>query len=118
VVAEVANYMGTPYVLGGWESCVPYEMMDCSCLTATVYQAFGFSLPDSPGGQMGYGTPVSGPPAAGDLVFWSEDGSGYITHVGIATGNGTVIHASAYEGFVTETAIEYIPGYVGATRLL
>ena len=119
VVAEGAKYLGTPYVLGGWESCLPYEMMDCSCFTATVYQAFGFSLPDSPGGQMGYGTPVSGPPAAGDLVFWSEDGSGYATHVGIAMGDGTVIHASAYAGMVVSgTPIDAIPGYMGARRLL
>lgn len=119
VVSEGAKYLGTPYVLGGWESCLPYEMMDCACFTATVYQAFGFSLPDSPGGQMAYGTPVSGPPAAGDLVFWSEDGSGYITHVGIAMGDGTTIHASAYTGMVVSgTPIDAIPGYAGAVRLL
>jgi hypothetical protein len=41
--------------------------------------------------------------------------SGYgISHVGIATGYGTVIHASTYYGAVVETPIEYIPGYVGA----
>jgi len=83
----------------------------------TVYAKFGFSLPDSPGGQMGYGRPISGPPAAGDLLFWNEDGSG-ITHNGIATGNGTTIHASANPGYVTETPIDAIPGYVGARRLL
>jgi cell wall-associated NlpC family hydrolase len=70
---------------------------------------------------MGYGTPVSGAPQAGDLLFWSEDGSGYITHVGIAMGDGTTIHASTDlygEGVVTITNINYINGYVGARRLL
>jgi cell wall-associated NlpC family hydrolase len=118
VVAEGAKYYGTPYELGGPEACIPYEKMDCSCLTTTVYAQFGISLPDSPGAQMTYGTPVSGEPKAGDLVGWSEDGSGVITHVGIATGKGTTIHASGYYGHVTETPIEYIPGYVGARRLL
>ena len=118
VVDEGANYTGTPYLLGGVPECVPYETMDCSCLTMTVYAAFGIYLPDSPEAQMGYGTPVSGEPQAGDLVFWSEDGSGIITHVGIATGKGTTVHASGFAGYVTETPIEYIPGYVGARRLL
>jgi cell wall-associated NlpC family hydrolase len=119
VIGEGQQYLGTPYVLGGMESCVPYEMMDCSCFTMTVYSAFGIALPDSPGGQMGYGTPVSGAPMAGDLLFWSEDGSGYITHVGIAMGDGTAIHASTYTGNVTQgTPIDSIPGYAGARRLL
>jgi cell wall-associated NlpC family hydrolase len=83
-----------------------------------VYQEFGIALPDSPGGQMGYGTPVSGAPQAGDLLFWSEDGSGVITHVGIAMGDGTTIHASNYAGEVTITDINYVSGYVGARRLL
>ncbi len=118
VVTESADYYGTPYKLGGPAQCVPYETMDCSCLTMTVYAEFGISLPDDPHAQMGYGTAVVGAPQAGDLVGWSEDGSGITTHVGIATGNGTVIHASAYAGNVVETRIEYIPGYLGARRLL
>ncbi len=119
VIAEGQEYLGTPYVLGGAKRCVPHEMMDCSCFTMTVYSAFGIALPDSPGGQMGYGTPVSGAPKAGDLLFWSEDGSGYITHVGIAMGDGTAIHASTFTGNVTQgTPIDAIPGYVGARRLL
>jgi peptidoglycan DL-endopeptidase RipA len=65
---------------------------------------------------MGYGRPVKGAPATGDLLFWSEDGSG-ISHVGIATGTGTTIHAQIGNQ-VTETPIDVIPGYVGARRLL
>jgi cell wall-associated NlpC family hydrolase len=61
--------------------------------------------------QYAYGTPSYG--KAGDLVFFDEAGYG-ISHVGIATGYGTVIHASTYYGAVVETPIEYIPGYVGA----
>ncbi|MGH3145879.1 MAG: C40 family peptidase [Rubrobacter sp.] len=116
---EARKYLGTPYVLGGSAQCIPYEAMDCSCLTMTVYSAFGFALPDNPGAQMGYGTPVSGAPIAGDLLFWSEDGSGVITHVGIAMGDGmaTTIHAQIGNQ-VTTTPIEYIPGYAGARRLL
>ena len=82
-----------------------------------VYAEFGISLPDSPAAQYGYGSPVHGTPQAGDLVFWAE-GGGAITHVGIATGNGTAIDANAASGWVQETSIDAIPGYVGARRLL
>jgi cell wall-associated NlpC family hydrolase len=82
-----------------------------------AYSEVGISLPDDPGAQWGYGTPVSGAPQAGDLVFWSEDGSGYVTHVGLAMGDGTTLHASTYTGSVTITPINAIPGYMGARRL-
>ncbi len=76
-----------------------------------VYGEFGVSLPGDPASQYSYGVPSSG--EAGDLVFFDEHGYG-ISHVGIATGYGTVIHSSTYHGAVVETPIEYIPGYVGA----
>jgi cell wall-associated NlpC family hydrolase len=83
-----------------------------------VYAEFGISLPDNPGAQWGYGRPVRGEPAAGDLLYWAEGGGG-ITHVGIAMGDGTTIHASVYEGEVVQgTPIDAIPGYVDARRLL
>jgi len=114
VIAEARTHLGTPYRLG---SCIAYKAEDCSCFTMLVYQEFGVALPDNPGAQMGYGTPVSGPPAAGDLVFFAEGGGG-ITHVGIAMGDGTVIHASNYTGDVTITGMQWINGYAGARRLL
>jgi len=46
-------------------------------------------------------------------VLFDESGYG-ISHVGIATGYGTVIHSSTYYGAVVETPIASIPGYVGA----
>ena len=99
---------------------MPYQTMDCNCLTAKAFEPFGIYLPEGPlEGQMAYGTPVSGPPQAGDLLAWSEDGSGLITHLGIAMGDGTTIHASAYAGMVVAgTPIDSIPGYIGAVRLL
>ena len=115
VIAAAQGYLGVPYRLG---ACSPNVAMDCSCFTMLVYQKFGIALPDNPGAQMGYGRPVSRP-APGDLLFWSEDHSGVITHVGIAMGDGTTIHASVYAGAVVQgTPINAIPGYVGARRLL
>ncbi|MEJ7843419.1 MAG: NlpC/P60 family protein [Rubrobacter sp.] len=101
-VAEAQSYIGTPYGAYG---------LDCSGFTSAVYANLGVSLPDDPVAQYGYGVPSAG--AAGDLVFFDEAGYG-ISHVGIATGYGTVIHASTYYGTVTETPISQVPGYVGA----
>jgi peptidoglycan DL-endopeptidase RipA len=102
VVDDARSYIGTYYGAYG---------LDCSGFTSAVFADLGVDLPDSPGAQYAYGVPSSA--KAGDLVFFDESGYG-ISHVGIATGYGTVIHASTYYGVVTETPIEYIPGYVGA----
>ena len=50
-------------------------------------------------------------------MFFDEAGYG-ISHVGIATGYGTVIHASTYYGTVVETPIDLVPGYVSAADFL
>ncbi|HEV2741752.1 MAG TPA: C40 family peptidase, partial [Rubrobacter sp.] len=102
VVAEAQSYIGTPYGAGG---------LDCSGFTSAVYANLGVSLPDDPAAQYSYGVPSDA--AAGDLVFFDEAGYG-ISHVGIATGYGTVIHSSTYYGTIVESSIYDVPGYVGA----
>ncbi len=106
VVEEAHGWIGTPYGAYG---------ADCSGLTSMVFAQFGVYLPDDPAAQYGYGVPSTG--KAGDLVFFNESGYG-ISHVGIATGYGTVIHSSTYYGAVVETPIYLIPGYVGARDVL
>lgn len=101
-VAKAQSYVGTPYGAGG---------LDCSGFTSAVYAGLGVPLPDDPVAQYSYGAPSEA--AAGDLVFFDEAGYG-VSHVGIATGYGTVIHASTYYGTITETPISQVPGYVGA----
>jgi cell wall-associated NlpC family hydrolase len=102
IVEEAYAWMGTPYGAYG---------ADCSGFTSQVFAQFGVYLPDDPAAQWGYG--VSSTAEAGDLVFYDEHGWG-ISHVGIATGYGTVVHASTYYGAVVETPMYDIPGYVGA----
>jgi cell wall-associated NlpC family hydrolase len=101
-VEDAQSYIGTPYGASG---------LDCSGFTSAVFADLGVYLPDSADAQYAYGTPSYG--EVGDLVFFDESGYG-LSHVGIATGYGTVIHASTYYGAVVETPIEYVPGYVGA----
>ena len=106
VVNEARSWIGIAYRYPGM-----YYGVDCSEFTGAVFAQFGVYLPDHPGWQYGYGVPSSA--GAGDLVFYNEGGYG-ITHVGIATGYGTVIHSSSYFGVVTETPMYDIPGYVGS----
>ncbi len=102
LVDDARSYVGRPYGASG---------MDCSGFTSAVFSDLGVYLPDSPVDQYYSGTPSNG--KAGDLVFFDESGYG-VSHVGIATGYGTVMHASTYYGAIVETPIEYIPSYVGA----
>jgi cell wall-associated NlpC family hydrolase len=102
VLDNAQSYIGTSYGAYG---------MDCSGFTSAVFADLGVYLPDLPDAQYAYG--ASSYAKAGDLVFFDEHGYG-ISHVGIATGYGTVIHSSTYYGAVVETPIEYIPGYAGA----
>lgn len=100
------QYLGVPY--GAWG-------LDCSGFTSAVYADLGVYLPDDPAAQYSYGYPVAYP-APGDLVFFDEAGYG-ISHVGIYTGNGMVLHASTYYGAVVESPMQYVPGYVGAVHI-
>jgi cell wall-associated NlpC family hydrolase len=102
VVDDARSYIGSPYGAYG---------MTCSGFTSAVFADLGVYLPYSPDAQYAYGVPSAA--KAGDLVFFDEHGYG-ISHVGIATGYGTVIHSSTYYGAVVESSMQYIPGYVGA----
>ena len=106
VIGEAYAWMGTPYGAYG---------IDCSELTSQVFAQFGVYLPDHPAYQYSYGVPSYG--KAGDLVFFNEHGYG-ISHVGIATGYGTMIHSSNYYGAVVESPISVVPGYVGARDVI
>jgi cell wall-associated NlpC family hydrolase len=102
VVDDTRSYIGTPYGAYG---------MTCSGFTSAVFADLGVYLPDTPDAQYAYGVPSDA--KAGDLMLFDEHGYG-ISHVGIATGYGTVIRASTYYGAVVESPVEYIPDYVGA----
>ena len=103
-------YLGQPYVAGG---------LDCSRLTQLAYRnGAGISLFDDPQSQMQRGRWVRDA-RKGDLLFWSENGSGIATHVGIARGDGLMtLHASSYYGRTVISDGSYIRGYLGAKRLL
>ena len=117
VVRAAKRYIGTRY---GYGKC-SNRRMSCTCLTKKTWAKFGHKLSMSEGGQWKYGRARKVAKSAlrpGDIVFFKEGKRKRgITHVGIYSGGGDLVHASAYFGKVVESKMRYIKGYSGAKRL-
>ena len=112
-------HIGTPYRLSPPAPCWAYVKEDCSCFTKIVLRRFKW-MPDSPVLQYQYGHKVRSRSnlKRGDLVFFKERGYGRpITHVGMYSGNGYILHASSYFGKVVNSKMKYIHNYYGARRV-
>ncbi|MEV0530741.1 C40 family peptidase [Kitasatospora sp. NPDC050463] len=90
--------LGTPYQWGG--SCTdahgqdPMGRCDCSSLTQQAYKAGGITLTRTTYTQVGEGTAVSVDAIRpGDLLFTRRNDEGLPEHVGMAIGQGLVVHA-------------------------
>lgn len=110
VVATAARFLHGPYLWGG---CTPLGL-DCSGLVQLVYRLLGIALPRDAHQQAERGTEAARDALLpGDLLFFGRDGSagtragyppkvgggrGGITHVGIARGDGTFLHAAGGRG--------------------
>ena len=120
-VAQAAyNYLGEKYV---WGSAQPGVGFDCSGLTSYLYnKVCGVSLYRNSAAQSNNGYPVSKDNLKqGDLLFFSTNGSGSISHVGIYVGNGKMIHASTPSTGVIISDIDsnyYSDTFVTARRIL
>ena len=120
-VAQAAyNYLGERYV---WGSAQPGVGFDCSGLTSYLYnKVCGISLYRNSAAQSNNGYPVSKSNLKqGDLLFFSTNGSGGISHVGIYVGNGKMIHASTPSTGVIISDIDsnyYSNTFVTARRIL
>jgi cell wall-associated NlpC family hydrolase len=115
VVQKARRFIGTRY---RYATCTR-SRMSCTCLTKRTWAAFGHKLPMSERGQWKRGKWVAKSNLRrGDIVFFKEAGkSNPITHVGIYSGNGNLVHASNYFNKVVESKMKYIRGYYGAKRL-
>ncbi len=104
LVKTAFRFLGTPYLWGGTSS----KGLDCSGLVWNTYFLNGIVLPRNASQQVHVGIEVSldgfvpedseGDLLPGDLLFFgkaaTDSTSERITHVGIYTGNGHLIHSS------------------------
>ena len=115
VVRVAKKWLGVRYK---WGTCTRARM-SCTCETKKTYARFGHRLPMTEGGQWRYEPSKrvwrKSNLTLGDHVFFKEGGGG-LTHVGIYSGNGNIVHASSYYNKVVESKMKYIRGYFGAKR--
>lgn len=88
--------------------------LDCSGLIQQVYRLNGVALPRDADQQALAGRAVTSP-EAGDLLFFGKD---RVTHVALATGPETFIHAPRSGTSVQHGALTAEPGPVAVRRYL
>ena len=116
IVSTARSKLGCSYVYGA----AGPDTFDCSGLTTWVFQQHGIYLSRTASAQSNGGTYVAyANLQPGDLVFFNTSGSG-VSHVGIYTGNGKMIHAPKTGDVVKEVTIHnnsyWTPKFVTAKR--
>ncbi|GAA2033502.1 hypothetical protein GCM10009720_12550 [Yaniella flava] len=102
------NEAGTSYVWGGNGP----KGYDCSGFTVAAFAQSGKSLPRQSSAQFGAAKQYVSLDnlQAGDLVFWSNNGSGSgVYHVAIYIGNGQIAHARNPSTGISITSLHYSP---------
>lgn len=103
IVDYAKQYVGNPYVYGGNSLT---NGVDCSGFTQQVFGDNGISLARTAADQSQGGQDVNmNDLQAGDLLFY--DNGGYIGHVAIYNGDGTVTHASNEQTGITISDANY-----------
>ena len=113
-VKAAKGRIGSAYAMGATGPAA----FDCSGLTTYAFARAGIALPRTSQAQFGVGKAVERSAiGAGDLVFFSTNGPGP-SHVGVATGRGTVISATSSGGVREHSSTDAYWGgsYVGARR--
>ncbi|WP_084596246.1 C40 family peptidase [Pseudomonas massiliensis] len=100
VLFRAIGLVGTPYRWGG---NTPAAGFDCSGLIGFVYRdAAGIALPRTTAELIAMHAPSVDRAAlrSGDLVFFSTQGGGQVSHAGIYVGEGRFVHAPSTGGTV------------------
>jgi cell wall-associated NlpC family hydrolase len=120
VIAYSKSFLGTPYVYGG--DSPSDGGFDCSGFTKYVFGKYGYTLNRISKDQALNGTYVSRAYIQpGDLIFYSFDGYGVISHVGIYLGNGKMINSPKTGDTVKITDVTtsyWTSRYVTARRII
>lgn len=117
VVGRAASYTGTAYRAGGASPAG----FDCSGFVQYLYGQLGVPLPRTAEAQFEVGRSIRPDRVApGDLLFFRTEGR-RISHVGIAAGDGTFIHAPNARSRVRIDRIDadyWADRYAGARRIV
>lgn len=115
LLSTAKNYIGAPYLWGGTTP----SGFDCSGFTQYVFAKNGLTLPRVSRDQFNAGTPVSfNNLQPGDLVFFSLDSNGQVSHVGIYLGDNQFISATTSKGVIISSFSPYWKNaYIGAKRV-
>ena len=98
LVAQARLHLGLAYLWGGMS---PYGL-DCSGLVHLSLRSLGLLVPRDAHDQQDASTPVEVDAVrAGDLLFFARDGQP-AHHVGIATGEGRMLHAPETGAVIVE----------------
>ena len=119
LVSVAQQFIGVPYQLG---DVSPVEGFDCSGLAMMVYQLIGLDMPRISRDQFRRGRAVGRDQLRpGDLVFFSTDQSGQVSHVGIYQGDDLFIHAPRSGKTVSRASLSsdyFRKRYLGARAYL
>lgn len=114
------SFLGTPYVYGG--DSPSDGGFDCSGFSKYVFGKYGYTLNRISKDQALNGTYVSRANLqSGDLIFYSFQGNGVISHVGIYLGNGKMINSPKTGDVVKITDVTtnyWTSRYVTARRII
>lgn len=116
LLAQAQNYIGTPYVFGGYSP----EGFDCSGLIYYILDKTGYPCPRTAAGQYSLGHSVSRDDLkSGDLVFFANTYTSGISHVGVYAGGGKFIHAPGEGQSVCYSSLSgyWSDHYHGARRI-
>lgn len=123
LLAEAQTYLGTPYRYGG----MTRNGIDCSAFVLSVFGSVtGMNLPRVAASQAQEGEKIEKDQLQkGDLVFFSHQGRGRISHVGIVEevspeGNVKFIHAATSRGVMISSLNDsyWGPRYRFAKRVI
>lgn len=111
VVNAAKRRIGAPYLYGAERAKFddPMKPIDCSELVEMAFKEAGLPMVDGARNQINVCSPCSLKLAShipGALVFWKKNALSVISHVGISTGQGNIIHASGGAGKVIVQKIE------------
>jgi peptidoglycan endopeptidase LytE len=119
IASYALKYEGCQYVYG---SASPSIGFDCSGFAYYVYGQFGYAIPRTAHLQYNEGTAISKEDMRpGDLIFFTTDGSGSVSHVGIYIGNNQFINATSTGGSVSICDLDsnyWSKAFVGAKRIV